>query len=32
VNKDGRLGGYAGGLRRKEFLLALERDNGSRSR
>ena len=25
VNKDGRLGGYGGGLRRKEFLLALER-------
>lgn len=25
VNKDGRLGGYGGGLRRKEFLLRLER-------
>lgn len=25
VNKDGRLGGYGGGLRRKEFLLDLER-------
>ncbi|MEZ4302406.1 MAG: methylated-DNA--[protein]-cysteine S-methyltransferase [Polyangiaceae bacterium] len=25
VNKDGRLGGYGGGLRRKERLLALER-------
>jgi AraC family transcriptional regulator, regulatory protein of adaptative response / methylated-DNA-[protein]-cysteine methyltransferase len=24
VNKDGRLGGYGGGLRRKEYLLALE--------
>ncbi len=24
VNKDGRLGGYGGGLRRKEFLLDLE--------
>jgi AraC family transcriptional regulator of adaptative response/methylated-DNA-[protein]-cysteine methyltransferase len=32
VNKDGRLGGYAGGLRRKEFLLALERDRGIESR
>lgn len=25
VNKDGKLGGYGGGLRRKEFLLELER-------
>ena len=25
VNKDGRLGGYGGGLRRKEHLLELER-------
>lgn len=25
VNKDGRLGGYGGGLRRKEHLLSLER-------
>ena len=25
VNKSGRLGGYAGGLRRKQFLLDLER-------
>lgn len=25
VNKNGRLGGYGGGLRRKEFLLELER-------
>jgi AraC family transcriptional regulator of adaptative response/methylated-DNA-[protein]-cysteine methyltransferase len=25
VNKDGRLGGYGGGLRRKEYLLALEK-------
>jgi AraC family transcriptional regulator, regulatory protein of adaptative response / methylated-DNA-[protein]-cysteine methyltransferase len=25
VNKGGRLGGYGGGLRRKEYLLALER-------
>jgi AraC family transcriptional regulator of adaptative response/methylated-DNA-[protein]-cysteine methyltransferase len=25
VNKDGNLGGYGGGLRRKEFLLQLER-------
>jgi AraC family transcriptional regulator of adaptative response/methylated-DNA-[protein]-cysteine methyltransferase len=28
VNKDGRLGGYGGGLRRKQFLLDLERSNG----
>jgi AraC family transcriptional regulator of adaptative response/methylated-DNA-[protein]-cysteine methyltransferase len=27
VNKDGALGGYGGGLRRKEFLLGLERRN-----
>ncbi len=27
VNKNGRLGGYGGGLRRKEFLLQLERTN-----
>jgi O-6-methylguanine DNA methyltransferase len=25
INKNGKLGGYGGGLRRKEFLLALER-------
>ena len=25
INKDGNLGGYGGGLRRKEFLLALEK-------
>ena len=25
INKDGQLGGYGGGLRRKEFLLRLER-------
>jgi AraC family transcriptional regulator of adaptative response/methylated-DNA-[protein]-cysteine methyltransferase len=24
VNKDGQLGGYGGGLRRKQFLLELE--------
>jgi AraC family transcriptional regulator of adaptative response/methylated-DNA-[protein]-cysteine methyltransferase len=29
VNKDGRLGGYGGGLRRKEFLLDLERTHGT---
>jgi AraC family transcriptional regulator of adaptative response/methylated-DNA-[protein]-cysteine methyltransferase len=29
VNKDGRLGGYGGGLRRKQFLLDLERRNGT---
>lgn len=28
VNKSGALGGYGGGLRRKEFLLALERGTG----
>ena len=27
INKDGKLGGYGGGLRRKEFLLALERSS-----
>lgn len=27
VNKDGRLGGYGGGLRRKQYLLELERAN-----
>ena len=26
VNKDGALGGYGGGLRRKQFLLDLERN------
>jgi AraC family transcriptional regulator of adaptative response/methylated-DNA-[protein]-cysteine methyltransferase len=26
VNKNGNLGGYGGGLRRKQFLLDLERD------
>jgi hypothetical protein len=25
VRKDGQLGGYGGGLRRKQFLLELER-------
>lgn len=29
VNKDGRLGGYGGGLRRKQFLLDLERTYGT---
>lgn len=29
VNKDGALGGYGGGLRRKQFLLDLERSNRS---
>jgi O-6-methylguanine DNA methyltransferase len=28
VNKDGGLGGYGGGLRRKEFLLDLEQSHG----
>jgi AraC family transcriptional regulator of adaptative response/methylated-DNA-[protein]-cysteine methyltransferase len=28
INKDGGLGGYGGGLRRKEFLLELEQSNG----
>lgn len=28
INHDGKLGGYGGGLRRKEFLLALERRGG----
>jgi AraC family transcriptional regulator of adaptative response/methylated-DNA-[protein]-cysteine methyltransferase len=32
VNKDGQLGGYGGGLRRKEFLLELERAEGPESR
>jgi AraC family transcriptional regulator of adaptative response/methylated-DNA-[protein]-cysteine methyltransferase len=27
VNKDGNLGGYGGGLRRKQYLLDLERSN-----
>lgn len=27
VNKDGKLGGYGGGLRRKQYLLDLERSN-----
>ncbi len=27
INHDGKLGGYGGGLRRKEFLLALEKRN-----
>lgn len=29
VNKNGNLGGYGGGLRRKEFLLHLERQNSA---
>src|SRR5207237_2748973 len=29
VNKDGRLGGYGGGLWRKQFLLELEQRGGS---
>ena len=32
VNKDGGLGGYGGGLRRKEALLAMERGGGSITR
>jgi AraC family transcriptional regulator of adaptative response/methylated-DNA-[protein]-cysteine methyltransferase len=28
VNKNGELGGYGGGLRRKQYLLALERSDG----
>lgn len=28
VNKNGKLGGYGGGLRRKEYLLGLERGDG----
>jgi AraC family transcriptional regulator, regulatory protein of adaptative response / methylated-DNA-[protein]-cysteine methyltransferase len=28
INKDGKLGGYGGGLRRKQFLLELERSGG----
>lgn len=31
VNKNGNLGGYGGGLRRKEFLLQLERENSADS-
>jgi O-6-methylguanine DNA methyltransferase len=27
INKEGKLGEYGGGLRRKEFLLALERSS-----
>jgi AraC family transcriptional regulator of adaptative response/methylated-DNA-[protein]-cysteine methyltransferase len=27
VNKGGKLGGYGGGLRRKQFLLELEQAN-----
>jgi AraC family transcriptional regulator of adaptative response/methylated-DNA-[protein]-cysteine methyltransferase len=30
INKDGKLGGYGGGLWRKQFLLDLERQQGSR--
>jgi AraC family transcriptional regulator of adaptative response/methylated-DNA-[protein]-cysteine methyltransferase len=30
INKGGGLGGYGGGLRRKEFLLALERSGNSK--
>ncbi len=30
INKDGKLGGYGGGLRRKEYLLQLERSGGER--
>jgi AraC family transcriptional regulator of adaptative response/methylated-DNA-[protein]-cysteine methyltransferase len=29
INKSGKLGGYGGGLRRKEFLLNLERGQGN---
>ncbi|HEU4684585.1 MAG TPA: methylated-DNA--[protein]-cysteine S-methyltransferase [Nitrospira sp.] len=29
INKDGKLGGYGGGLRRKEYLLELERSFGA---
>jgi len=29
INKNGQLGGYGGGLRRKQFLLDLERQNCS---
>jgi hypothetical protein len=28
ISKDGKLGGYGGGLRRKQFLLELERSGG----
>ncbi len=31
INKGGKLGGYGGGLRRKEFLLELERKHSGRS-
>jgi hypothetical protein len=31
VNKNGELGGYGGGLRRKEYLLALERQRAGES-
>jgi AraC family transcriptional regulator of adaptative response/methylated-DNA-[protein]-cysteine methyltransferase len=31
VNKDGGLGGYGGGLRRKQFLLGLERNHSPSS-
>jgi len=29
VNKNGELGGYGGGLRRKQYLLDLERSDGA---
>ena len=32
VNKNGALGGYGGGLRRKQYLLDLERGERSRFR
>jgi AraC family transcriptional regulator of adaptative response/methylated-DNA-[protein]-cysteine methyltransferase len=32
VNKNGDLGGYGGGLRRKEYLLSLEREGAGESR
>jgi O-6-methylguanine DNA methyltransferase len=32
VNKNGELGGYGGGLRRKQYLLALERGDGGEER
>ncbi len=31
LNKDGRLGGYGGGLWRKQYLLDLERNGGNLS-
>ncbi|MGH8607530.1 MAG: methylated-DNA--[protein]-cysteine S-methyltransferase, partial [Gammaproteobacteria bacterium] len=31
INKDGELGGYGGGLRRKQYLLDLERSNDGRA-